>query len=136
MELRSAVQIEETGKNLFHFQFANAKDKDRVPQGVPWWFDKKVLGLAKFDGATRPSDLRPYTTPLWVRIYDLPFNQRMMAATISFDNKIGVFLDWDNTDEGRWECFIHIRVMVNLKHPLKRGSLIKTASGDTTKVFF
>lgn len=70
-------------------------------QGAPSWFDKKVLGLGEFDGAARPSYLRPHTMPFWVRIYDLPCNKL-------FRNKIGVFLDWDNTYEGRWEGFMRI----------------------------
>lgn len=122
------MEIKEIRKILFKFQFAHRTDKERVLQGALWWFDKKVLGLGEFDGAARPSDLRPVSMPFWVRIYDLPFNQQTFAAAKSFRNKIGDFLDWDDFEEGCWGGFMHIRVLLNFKKPLKRGSLINYIS--------
>lgn len=70
------MKIKEIGKNLFKFQFSHLKDKERVLQGAPWRFDKKLLGLGEFDGAARPSELQPAVSPFWVRIYDLPLINR------------------------------------------------------------
>lgn len=39
--VKDGVGIRSIGENLYSFQFFNWRDKERVIQGEPWWFDKK-----------------------------------------------------------------------------------------------
>lgn len=135
-KMRHGLEIKELGKNLFMFQFFHWKDKERVLAGEPWWFDKKLLCLKEITGDERPSSMKPQSTPFWVRIYDLPLAQRNIETTTAFGNKLGEFMEWDDTEESRWGSFIRLRTRIDLTKPLCRGSLTTTGSGEPNKVFF
>lgn len=83
-----------------------------------------------------PSDLRQSKTPFWVQIYDFPFNQHTLIVVKSFSDNLGGFIEWDDSQLGRWWKPFGIRAFVDLTKPLKRGTWIKDALGNTTKVFF
>lgn len=69
---RHALKIVDLGKNLFSFQFTSARDCDLILRGQPWTFDGCVLALQMITGDEQPTDIKPHTTPFWVRIYNLP----------------------------------------------------------------
>ncbi|KAF7824053.1 hypothetical protein G2W53_022197 [Senna tora] len=101
--VRHGVDIRVLGKNLYIFQFYHWKDRSRILKGEPWWFDKRVLALQEMTGDEPPSSIKPSSVPFWVRIHDVPYNLRTLDAAKSIGQKVGIFLEWDNSDYGRWE---------------------------------
>lgn len=134
--LKNGVKIREIVENLFSFQFFDWKDKERVFQGEPWWFDKKILVLYEIKGVEQPSTLKPYKTPIWVGVYDTPFILRTERVIGQIGNVIGEFLGWDNTGEGKWGRFLRLRVLVDLNKPLKKGTILRSKEGAVYKISF
>lgn len=104
--------------------------------GEPWWFDKKLLCLKEITGIEKPSNMKPHTAPFWVCAYNLPLAQRTMEAATALGNKLGTFMEWDNTEEGRWGSFLRVRTQIDLTKPLYRGSLTVMGEGEPSRVFF
>ena len=50
------------------------------------------LLLEKIDNAVKPSDLKIFILPIWVRFYDIPFKGRGNDETRVLLNKIGMFV--------------------------------------------
>ncbi|KAF7831270.1 cysteine desulfurase mitochondrial-like [Senna tora] len=96
---KHGVDIKEIDKNLYMFQFFHWKDRDKVLEGEPWWFDKQVLTLKEITGDEQPSELRSSRVPFWIRVYDLPFNQRTELAAKSLGDKVGHYLTYDDSEE-------------------------------------
>lgn len=134
--VKHGVDIRILGKNIFTFQFYLWKDMDRVLAGEHWWFDKRVLVLQRMEGVEQPSDLTPTHTPFWVRAYDVPFNLRHHDTIQILGDRIGSFLYWDNDEDHLWGKFVRFRVLVDLKKPLKRGTLIQISGDKPKKGFF
>ncbi|KAF1856771.1 hypothetical protein Lal_00042250, partial [Lupinus albus] len=69
-------------------------------QNEPWSFDKQVLILKEVQGDEQPSNISFFYVPLLVRAYDPLLNGRNSG------NKIGAFLEMDNSDvmRERWNA--------------------------------
>ncbi|KAF7825238.1 ribonuclease H [Senna tora] len=130
---KHGVDIKEIDKNLYMFQFFHWRDRDKVLEGEPWWFDKQVLTLKEVSGDEQPSELRSTQVPFWVRVYDLPFNQRTIMAAQMLGDKVGNFLDWDNSEESKWGKAFRFRAMIDLTKPLKKGTLVRGKNDKTLK---
>lgn len=126
------MEIIEIGENLFTFQFFNWKDMERVLQGEPWWFNKKILVLYELRGEEQPSTLKTSNTPIWARVYDIPFNLRTEAVVKKIGNVISKFMVWENHGDDKWGRFI--RVLLDLENPLKRGTTLKGKDGVIFRV--
>lgn len=72
---------------------------ERVLQGEPWWFDKKVPCLKPISGNEQPSEIKLTATPFWVWVYGLPFNQRTCEVACALAKKMGEYMEWDSTKE-------------------------------------
>ena len=51
------MQYKRIGENRILFEFFSKKDYDRVCDGRPWSFDKKLLIIQQYDGEVRPSEI-------------------------------------------------------------------------------
>lgn len=51
-------------------------------------------------------------------------------------NKLSDFVDWDDSDEGRWGHFMRLRVNMDLQKPLRSGIMVRKSSGKVLKFFF
>lgn len=134
--VKNGVEIRLIGENLFSFQFFNWKDKERVIQGEPWWFEKKVLVLCEINGREQSSAIKPHKTPFWVQVYDVPFILRSNAVVKHIGNTIGEFLDWENKGDEKWGSFLRIRVLMDLEKPLKKGTMLKNKNEAVYKINF
>lgn len=56
-----------------------------------------------------------------MRAYDLPLNGRNSVSAKLLGNKIGAFLEMDNSDEIGWGRYVRFRVLLDVRQPLKRG---------------
>lgn len=134
--VKDGVEIRIIGDNLFSCQFFTWRDKERVIQGEPWWFDKTILVLCEMKVNEQPSSLRPHNTPFWVRVCDVPFNLRSEAVVKQIGDMIGDFMEWDNRGDDKWGSFLRLGVLIDLKKPLRRGTILRNKEGSKFKISF
>ncbi|XP_058756011.1 uncharacterized protein LOC131629230 [Vicia villosa] len=123
--LKNPVEIQELNKNLFLFNFATKRDMEFVLKSGPWSFDRALLVLAKISGDEQPADTDLHTGAFWVRIYELPLALRIEAMAKKLGNILGEFVEADPKEAYRNGRFLHVKVKVDLKKPLKRGTMVK-----------
>ncbi|CAJ2652060.1 unnamed protein product [Trifolium pratense] len=119
---RNPIEIQDLNKNLYLFKFATKKEAELVYRNGPWSFDRNLLILNKISGNEQPSELAMDHVSFWVRVYDLPLKLRSEGIAKKLGNTVGTFEEMDFKDINRMGKFLRMRVSVDLKKPLKRGT--------------
>ncbi|KAJ4822493.1 hypothetical protein Tsubulata_030148 [Turnera subulata] len=88
------------------------------------------------EGHEQPSDLHLRHVPLWVRVYDVPFNLRKRRFVKLLGEKVGSFLEQDEERGLTNGRFIRFRSAVDAESPLLRGSVAQGADGKEVWVYF
>lgn len=91
----------------------------------PWTFDRNLVILLKIYGDEQPSDLDLSRVSFWVRVYDLLLKFRSEAIAKKLGGVIGLFEEMDLKDQQQIGKFLKIKVSIDLKRSLKRGTNIK-----------
>lgn len=133
--LENEVEVQDLSKNLYLFQFSTKRDAEWVFKNGPWRFDRNLLILNRVTGDEQPSDLEMNTVAFWIRVYDLPLKLRTDVMAKRLGDSIGVFDEVDQKKENRSGRFLRIRTRMDLRKPLKRGTVVKY-QGKNLKVFF
>lgn len=63
------------GDDLVLFQFPDPVERNRVLQGSPWTFDKRLLVLTKYDGELPLGQVVFDQCEFWVQAFNLPLNK-------------------------------------------------------------
>lgn len=124
-KLKGSFVFTELRKNLFLFQFGSEADRDKVIKGGPWAFDKSLLALME-PSSVQPSQIVFDEVPFWIRIYDLPINMQTKETAEAIGNIFGGIIEDDDLDYTVCSKFMRLRVMVNIRKPLRRGLLMKS----------
>ena len=114
-------------ENLFLFKFATLKDKQRIIDGSPWSFEKKLLVLKKYDGDLRASDYVFDKADFWVRVYGLPLKMLNQEMADRIGRKIGSLIETDH--KSRWGKCLRIRVNMDVTKPLRRFVMLTGTEG-------
>ncbi|KAJ4848634.1 hypothetical protein Tsubulata_011332 [Turnera subulata] len=123
------VEVSQIDRNLFVFQFFHWRDKQRVLDQEPWNFDDQVIFLKELTGDEQLSSLQLCFVPMWVKVYDIPFNLRSQKLVENPSLKIGEFMGLEpdcNLKRGKFKRF---RILFDARRPLVRGSLIASKHG-------
>ncbi|XP_058742109.1 uncharacterized protein LOC131614556 [Vicia villosa] len=110
-KLKNPVETQELSKNLFLFRFATNRDLKTILRNGPWSFDRNLLVLVRISGEEEPLAL-----PLIIRT-------EVMAKKIG--GIIGTFEKMDQKEAHKNGRFLRIKVTMDLKQPLKRGTVVK-----------
>lgn len=84
-----------------------------------------LLVLDTVSGEEQPSDLKMHYGEFWVRIYELPLKIRSEAITKKMGNILGEFMELDHREAFRNGRFLRVKAKVDLKSPLKQGTVIR-----------
>ncbi|XP_058775391.1 uncharacterized protein LOC131649656 [Vicia villosa] len=123
-KLKHAVEVQDLSKNLFLFKFGSKRDMEYVLKSGPWSFGRALLVLRCISGEEQPSDLNMHFSSFWVRVYDLPLMLRSETMAKKLGNIIGSYEEMDVKEAHRNGRFLRIKVTLNLKEPLKRGTVV------------
>ncbi|XP_058776207.1 uncharacterized protein LOC131650519 [Vicia villosa] len=134
-KLKNPVETQELNKNLFLFRFATRRDLKNVIRSGPWSFDRNLLVLARVSGEEQPSSLNMHYGSFWVRVYELPLMLKTEAMAKKLGGILGVFEEVDQKDAHRNGRFLRIKVTLDRKLPLKRGTVVRFKEKNS-KVFF
>jgi hypothetical protein len=84
-----------------------------------------------------PQDIPLIKVPFWVQIHNLPSGYMSQKVGTTLGNYIGEFLEYDEKNDSLpWQKFMRIRVLVDVRLPLKRYKKIKKGEGDSKLVHF
>ncbi|XP_058759552.1 uncharacterized protein LOC131632844 [Vicia villosa] len=90
----------------------------------PWSFDRALPMIKCISREEQPFDLDLHFSSFWVRIYDLPLIVRSDTMARKLGNIIGTFEEMDFREAHRNDRFLRVKVMMDLKEPLKRGTIV------------
>lgn len=125
-QAKADVEIKNIGKNMYVVQFYHWKDKQRVIEGQPWHFDRHVILMNDITGNCKPSDIQLWESPIWARVYDLPFKGRLNVLNVkAIGNKIGSFIKMDNAGVMGIDKSIRLRVMHDVRKALVSSVKVK-----------
>lgn len=124
-KLKNLVESQELRNNIFIFRFTTKRDMASFLRNGPWSFDRNVLVLVHVSGEEQPSTLNMHFGVFWVRIYELPLILRYEAMAKKLGSILGTFEELDQRDAHRNGRFFQTKVTMNLKKPLKRGTVVR-----------
>jgi hypothetical protein len=129
--LRTGVNFALLGKNWFTVTFFSEGDFEFVARGGPWVYRGYPLLVTKRLENTRPSETILNTVPIWVHVYDLPWNRQKKNTAMLIGNKLGKYLEADlNADGYSPYDFLHVRVDIPIDRRL-RPSITTQVKGST-----
>jgi hypothetical protein len=123
------MKVQSMGPNLFLVEFESEADRDRVMNGSPWVLEKNAILLKEFDPKIQPADVIFDKLLLWVQIHGLLFPLMNLERGTSLANNIGEVVQVEVDENGRtWGEFLHIRIKVDVREPLKHWVAVESTS--------
>jgi hypothetical protein len=131
------MNIEEVQPGLFVFRLFHQLDVQHILKQGPWSFDNHTLVLNVLPNDTEPHEVPLVKVPFWIQIHNLPSGYMSQKVGTTVGNYIGEFLEYDEKNESLpWRKYMRIRVLVDVRLPLKRYKKIKKLDGDSKLVNF
>lgn len=131
---REGMKCSDLGFNRVAFQFKSLRDMKRVQEMEPWHFNKHILVLKPIAENIQPSAMQFNTTPIWVRIYDLPFTGRNNETLKQIGSRIGEVLEIDKEMSDGMTRSVRLKIEIQLDKPLKRGIKVRIGKADPVGV--
>ncbi|KAK9993984.1 hypothetical protein SO802_023687 [Lithocarpus litseifolius] len=126
-----AMQILETGPNLFQFRFRSEFEMDRILKGGPWSFDNQLLMLQRWKKGMTVGNIKMETALLWVQIWGAPLDMISPQVAKQIGGRLG------EVEEVEWKkkkddvsFFMRVRVALPISKPLRRGGFIAGTDGE------
>jgi len=91
--------------------------------------------LKRLSGDEQPSDLEMHSGEFWARIYDLPLKLRSDAMAKKLGDVLGKYMEVDSNEGNRMGKFLRVKVEIDLRKPLKRGTVVKY-QGKSLRIYF
>lgn len=125
------MRVKEIRANLFIFQFSHENDVARVLDNGPWGFENYTLVCKRLGPDDIPEKIPLFILDIWVQIFDLPcgYMSEKIAGLIGNHVRSYIFSDPNNL-LGGWRSFLHIRVSIDVRFPLKRKMKMKKKDGS------
>lgn len=122
---------------LYIFKFFHEFDLVRIFEGGPWTFDNHLLLWRWLFSGEQLTQITLYDTSIWVQIHDLPIGIITERVCRDIGNFLGSFVEADRANfSGEWRNFFRVRVLLDIRKPLKRRMRIKRPGGEWTWVKF
>ncbi|KAA3460676.1 nucleolin-like [Gossypium australe] len=103
------------------FRFYSEVDLQRVIDGMPWSFNRHLIIFHRLLENEEPSLVPLWEAVFWVQIHNIPIGYYTEGMAKQMGDFIGRFVDYDASmaSKGNGQ-YIRIRVMIDVKQPLKR----------------
>ncbi|KAM0920745.1 hypothetical protein ACQ4PT_007312 [Festuca glaucescens] len=93
--LRSGIRYSEKGKNYYMITLFSKGDYDYVMRGGPWIFNQNALLVKDLDESAQPSESVLNSVPVWVQIYDMPWDKQDNVWGRRYGNGLGEAIEVD-----------------------------------------
>ena len=101
--------------------FDNENEAERILATELWTYDKHLIILSCYDGASPVWSIRFQYVKFWVQIHDLPVNRLNEKTACEIGNSLGEVSKVAQVGELIGGDFLRVRVAVNVSRPLNRG---------------
>ncbi|KAK5817476.1 hypothetical protein PVK06_022400 [Gossypium arboreum] len=134
--LRGVAISELEGKQIL-FKFYSDIDLNRVMDGKPWFFNRRLIIFHRLTGGEDPITVPLWDTAFRVQIHNLPIGFVTEGMARQFGDFIVVFLKYDASMVARGiSKFMRIRVLINTRSLLKRKKRIAIGQNKSIYAFF
>lgn len=109
----------------------------RIIDGMPWFFNKHLIGFHKLEKANDPIQVPIFATNFWVQIHNLPPGCMSEGMARQLGNFFGEFLDYDTSIFSKGVTkYMRIKVKIDVRNPLRRRKRIAYGHDKSTFVYF
>ncbi|XP_074374449.1 uncharacterized protein At4g02000-like [Apium graveolens] len=134
---RKGVYIKNIDANLFIFQFYHTIDLNRVIEGSPWSFNRRVLVIGRMNDIINLRCVPLDIMDLWVQLHDVQpgfMSERIMKEV---GNQVGRYISsCPSNYKGVWREYMRIRVDIDITKPLRRRMRVRTYGNDWSWITF
>ena len=103
----------------------------------PWNFDNNLLLLCRWKKGLTSKNISFSSSPFWVQIWGLPFENMTEAIGKEIGGKIGRVLEVDKRAmQAELAKYLRVRVEVPIDKSLRRGCFVKSEEGERVWVDF
>ena len=125
------LQIIEVGANLFQFKIRSEYEMERVWKGGLWTFDNQVLMLRKWKSRMTTKNVQFEAVPLWVPIWDAPFDMACPRVAREVGSRLGVVEEVERRQrQDQQNLFMRVKVAIPISKPLRRGGYLAGSNGE------
>ncbi|XP_027177951.1 uncharacterized protein LOC113777103 [Coffea eugenioides] len=120
------LQVSELGPNVFQFNFAEEKDKEKALNRRPWVIDNQLLVVKPWSLGIERSTEAFHESHLWIQVWNLPIHWLSKVVGFKrgqmFSAVKEVIIPPGGGKEGR-----HMKILaeVDISQPLARGTTVK-----------
>ncbi|CAH9098262.1 unnamed protein product [Cuscuta europaea] len=91
-----------------------------------WLFERNLLLLKEIKAEDIPLQISLNVAEFWVQVHDVAYDFMNLGSARRIDNYIGNFINsHENQFDEKWEAYMRIRVSMDIRRPLKKGTLRK-----------
>jgi hypothetical protein len=95
-------------------------DYNFVVEGGPWIHLGDVLLVQPLKGSERPSETDLNAVPIWVKMYDVPWDKQTMANGRKWGSRLGKVLAVDvDKDGAQFRDFLRVRIQIPINKRLQ-----------------
>lgn len=124
------ISIKELKTGFFLFQFYHADDMKWVINGGPWSFDGTMLIINTVSKGEDPMEVPLIHISFWIQVYGLPGNLMSEQVGKQLGDFFGKFVSYDpNNNSSIWRECMRIKILVDVRKPLKRKKKICRKNG-------
>lgn len=124
------INIKELKPGVFLFQFYHMDDMEWVLNGGPWNFDGAMIVLSKIGVGEDPLEVPIIYLQFWIQLFGVPSGLMTEVAGKQLGNFFGSFVSYDpNNNTSIWRECMRVRIIVDVRQPLKRKKKICMKNG-------
>ena len=128
--LEMGITMKEIKPHLYLVRFYHIVDLRRVLDTKLWSFNGHTLILDHLQSGEDPLLVPLAHVPFWVQVYELPADFMSIGVGKQLGNYVGRFMEYDaNNNLGLWRNYMRIRVLLDVRLPLKRRKKIRMEDG-------
>lgn len=123
------VKIEQVGKNIFLCKLKFQRDKIKIINNSPWFFNKALMLLEEPKANCNFHELEFRYASFWLHFHELPFACFSKKMAIAIGNMIGQFEKVETDEDGRcWGQTLKVRIRLDVRKALRRGMMFKVGA--------
>ncbi|KAK5804835.1 hypothetical protein PVK06_032486 [Gossypium arboreum] len=127
------VQISDLGDKRYLFKFFNELDISPFISGALWTFSNHLLIFYRIKENEDPMSVPLIFSDWWVQVHDLPPGFLKDSMAMQFGNFLGRFMEYYING---YTNYMHIRVQIDVRKPLKRSKKIMISTSKFTYAHF